>query len=431
MQGNITETFIIKQSLFDSIKDNDPSVVALKFGRGGTIFFDEEYIEHGVGPIQKHARSRRQSRNSKRGFQLDISYPDKDLVIPKVKRELSYHFAYGVHNPAKRNAPFDFKYMFDSLGSFNTDTRISGIEEIAEALKHNRTIKVIDTISSDRVTKFFDSRDMVIFLAALNQHPCLEKLLLDNTPLGEEGFHLLAEMLRANIPPIKYINIQSSDIVNNPSKLRNLLDAIEQNETLETIYIPYSQGAAEYQVQQSHTRLQGTSTLFSTQAHTNTSFGKPDDCNALIKKIKAIVHSKLTARQNVSRGSNSLPTDIAELQQTVLRQKASIERLTEMIENLQPTTPKVNTMPSHLFKSSNPKPTGNDEYVTTLYSFQGRDAAELSFNKGDRLKVLNRTSKNWWECEHNGVTGCVSTNYIKMEVSTGSTQPTQRGPTNF
>ncbi|ORY05162.1 hypothetical protein BCR34DRAFT_572174 [Clohesyomyces aquaticus] len=55
------------------------------------------------------------------------------------------------------------------------------------------------------------------------------------------------------------------------------------------------------------------------------------------------------------------------------------------------------------------------EYVTAMYNFAGEGAGDLSFNEGDRIRVVKKTnsSHDWWEGELRGRTGSFPANYCK------------------
>jgi hypothetical protein len=55
------------------------------------------------------------------------------------------------------------------------------------------------------------------------------------------------------------------------------------------------------------------------------------------------------------------------------------------------------------------------EVVTAMYDFTGEGAGDLSFQEGDRIRVLKKTnsSHDWWEGELRGVKGSFPANYCK------------------
>ncbi|XP_004686151.2 PREDICTED: SH3 domain-containing YSC84-like protein 1 [Condylura cristata] len=57
---------------------------------------------------------------------------------------------------------------------------------------------------------------------------------------------------------------------------------------------------------------------------------------------------------------------------------------------------------------------GRPEVVTALYSFEGQQPGDLTFQAGDRITVLARTDSHfdWWEGELRGRTGIFPANYV-------------------
>lgn len=57
--------------------------------------------------------------------------------------------------------------------------------------------------------------------------------------------------------------------------------------------------------------------------------------------------------------------------------------------------------------------TSSDEYVRAKHNYKGSPAdGELSFSKGDVLKVLNKDESGWWKGELNGKTGFFPHNFV-------------------
>ncbi|KAI0130580.1 hypothetical protein BJ170DRAFT_701225 [Xylariales sp. AK1849] len=56
-----------------------------------------------------------------------------------------------------------------------------------------------------------------------------------------------------------------------------------------------------------------------------------------------------------------------------------------------------------------------DEFVVALYAFAGQGAGDLSFQQGDRIKVVKKTGtdQDWWVGELGGVKGSFPANYCK------------------
>lgn len=56
-----------------------------------------------------------------------------------------------------------------------------------------------------------------------------------------------------------------------------------------------------------------------------------------------------------------------------------------------------------------------EEWVVAQYAFQGQGHKDLSFNEGDRIKIVKKTDtdQDWWEGELNGHKGSFPANYCK------------------
>ena len=50
--------------------------------------------------------------------------------------------------------------------------------------------------------------------------------------------------------------------------------------------------------------------------------------------------------------------------------------------------------------------------VRALHSFEPADSGELAFEKGDIIKVVDRTHKDWWRGQLKGRTGIFPVNYV-------------------
>ena len=48
-----------------------------------------------------------------------------------------------------------------------------------------------------------------------------------------------------------------------------------------------------------------------------------------------------------------------------------------------------------------------------LYNNTGKDADELSFNKGDELTMVTMFNDDWFKCQPGNETGIVPANYIQ------------------
>jgi hypothetical protein len=54
------------------------------------------------------------------------------------------------------------------------------------------------------------------------------------------------------------------------------------------------------------------------------------------------------------------------------------------------------------------------EYMTAVYTFIGLQPTDLSFNVGDKIKVIRKVEDDWWEGETvDGRTGEFPGNYVK------------------
>ncbi|XP_018874942.2 rho GTPase-activating protein 4 isoform X2 [Gorilla gorilla gorilla] len=75
-------------------------------------------------------------------------------------------------------------------------------------------------------------------------------------------------------------------------------------------------------------------------------------------------------------------------------------------------------MPSHsLDPLSSPDLEGVVEAVA-CFAYTGRTAQELSFRRGDVLRLHERASSDWWRGEHNGMRGLIPHKYITLPVGT-------------
>ncbi|KAI2604955.1 uncharacterized protein GGS25DRAFT_502744 [Hypoxylon fragiforme] len=56
-----------------------------------------------------------------------------------------------------------------------------------------------------------------------------------------------------------------------------------------------------------------------------------------------------------------------------------------------------------------------EEFVVAQYAFSGQNAGDLSFQEGDRIKIVKKTGtdQDWWVGEVNGVKGSFPANYCK------------------
>lgn len=56
-----------------------------------------------------------------------------------------------------------------------------------------------------------------------------------------------------------------------------------------------------------------------------------------------------------------------------------------------------------------------EQWVTALYTFTGQEGGDLSFQEGDRIRVVKRTDStdDWWDGELRGVRGKFPGNYVE------------------
>ncbi|KAF1344557.1 hypothetical protein BDV97DRAFT_321519 [Delphinella strobiligena] len=61
-------------------------------------------------------------------------------------------------------------------------------------------------------------------------------------------------------------------------------------------------------------------------------------------------------------------------------------------------------------------PSAQSQFVTALYDYAGQGARDLSFNEGDRIRVVKKTesTNDWWEGEIHGVSGSFPANYVEL-----------------
>ena len=59
---------------------------------------------------------------------------------------------------------------------------------------------------------------------------------------------------------------------------------------------------------------------------------------------------------------------------------------------------------------------GSGLFAVALYAFKGEGQGDLSFQEGDRIKVIKKTDStdDWWEGELGGVKGSFPANYCKI-----------------
>ncbi|KAF7713018.1 Uncharacterized protein PECH_003836 [Penicillium ucsense] len=68
-----------------------------------------------------------------------------------------------------------------------------------------------------------------------------------------------------------------------------------------------------------------------------------------------------------------------------------------------------------LKKKKPPPPPRAASYVTAIYDFGGQSQGDLSFQEGDRIRVIRKTDStdDWWEGELRGVKGAFPANYVE------------------
>jgi len=62
------------------------------------------------------------------------------------------------------------------------------------------------------------------------------------------------------------------------------------------------------------------------------------------------------------------------------------------------------------------KPSIQGQFVTALYDFTGQNPGDLSFQEGQRIRVIKKTESmnDWWEGEISGVKGSFPANYVQI-----------------
>jgi serine/threonine protein kinase len=66
-----------------------------------------------------------------------------------------------------------------------------------------------------------------------------------------------------------------------------------------------------------------------------------------------------------------------------------------------------------------------------LYPFQGASAEELSLSGGERVRVVDRVTSDWWRCEHDGQAGLVPSQYLRTLSSTQVPSASPAGYTGY
>ncbi|GBG26167.1 SH3 domain-containing kinase-binding protein 1 [Hondaea fermentalgiana] len=68
---------------------------------------------------------------------------------------------------------------------------------------------------------------------------------------------------------------------------------------------------------------------------------------------------------------------------------------------------------SRIFGGGAAGASAGDGYVVASYQHVAQEPGELSFSKGDRIRVINRDTSGWWEGEANGQRGVFPANYVR------------------
>lgn len=58
-----------------------------------------------------------------------------------------------------------------------------------------------------------------------------------------------------------------------------------------------------------------------------------------------------------------------------------------------------------------------EEYVEAIYDYKKQQPEDLELRAGDKVKVLEHTSADWWKGSINGLEGMFPSNYVKPAVS--------------
>ena len=56
-----------------------------------------------------------------------------------------------------------------------------------------------------------------------------------------------------------------------------------------------------------------------------------------------------------------------------------------------------------------------DDFVTALYDFEGETNKDLSFKRGDTVRVIDKRKNGWWLAEVDNRIGFVPSNYLAIE----------------
>lgn len=94
------------------------------------------------------------------------------------------------------------------------------------------------------------------------------------------------------------------------------------------------------------------------------------------------------------------------------------------VHSVAPTSPATSTTvaPSIAASMAAPGPVldlATATRVKALHNFEPADAGELAFEKGDVIKVVDRTHKDWWKGQLKGRTGIFPVNYVVCIIVSG------------
>lgn len=56
-----------------------------------------------------------------------------------------------------------------------------------------------------------------------------------------------------------------------------------------------------------------------------------------------------------------------------------------------------------------------NQFCIAKYNYQAQEGGDLSFKKGDRIKIIDQKLKDWWKGELNGQTGLFPHNYVELD----------------
>lgn len=364
-------TRIISQELYDRIRDNDPTMTELVFGSGITDFFGgEKTITYGTTKSYIISQRGGYLEGLKTGLTVGKTQPHCSLkrdggIVHSgiVQKALSHQFYYDPHQC------FEFKYIEpvhtkwhlknaafakeeDIIEFYSQKQEVnkpypfnprekSGIEELAEALKQNKTITNIDTISDDLSTSLIDKRDILCLLSSIRLHPTLTKLSLGKIELTDQGLHMLTDMLSQNRPQLRFLNIQCKDIIFDKNKLLQIYDAVKMNNTLEHIHIGHSVGEEEAMRIEKST----VTNFFRNQSDQKQilRIGVNNSTEEIIQAIQQTIREKVITRSPVTANreitsSQSQATENSEtvtlLQQIVQMQQQQMQEMQRQLDQM-------------------------------------------------------------------------------------------------